>query len=107
MWKIDPVLLCRKHLLGEHVEMHMFVGTIRRGKSISGFIETGLVEVHYLAARHEELAAEMIRRGFIHKSPLPKFTHGRAGTIDVKGNLAELSRRCDACRNRIKRAKCK
>jgi hypothetical protein len=24
MWMIDPVLLCRKHLLGEHGEIHKF-----------------------------------------------------------------------------------
>lgn len=25
MWGVDPSAMCRNHLLGEHVEMHMFV----------------------------------------------------------------------------------
>ena len=31
-WMVDPRLLCRKHLLGEHVENHMFIGTLKRVK---------------------------------------------------------------------------
>ena len=34
MWMIDPKLLCRKHLLGEHLEIHMFVGTINKGINV-------------------------------------------------------------------------
>ena len=30
-WKVNPKLLCRQHLLGNHLEVHMFVGTLRRG----------------------------------------------------------------------------
>lgn len=102
MWKVDPKLLCNKHLLGEHVEMHMFVGTIRRGKSIKGFVETGLVEVHSIKERHAELGAEMVRRGFTHKSPLPDYRSHRSGRVDVKANIVELSRRCPQCRKRIR-----
>ena len=102
MWKVNPKLLCTKHLLGEHVEMHMFVGTIVRGKRIAGFIDTGLVEVHYISRRHQELADEMNLRGFRHKSPLPKFKVFRAGWVDVKANLLELIRRCPDCRQRAK-----
>jgi hypothetical protein len=101
MWKVDPKVLCAQHLLGEHVEMHMFVGTIIKGKNISGFIDRGLVEVHNITRRHEHLADEMKKRGFNHKSPLPIFTAMRGGKIDVKNNLTELARRCPACRERI------
>ena len=31
MWLVNPALLCRQHLLGEHVEMHMFAGHILEG----------------------------------------------------------------------------
>ena len=34
MWNVDPKLMCNKHLLGEHVEMHMFFGTIQKGISM-------------------------------------------------------------------------
>ena len=35
MWMIDPTMLCTKHLLGEHVELHMFVGTINKNKKLN------------------------------------------------------------------------
>lgn len=30
MWMIDPKLLCRKHLLGEHNEIHKHLPSFRR-----------------------------------------------------------------------------
>ncbi len=35
---VDPTIMCRNHLLGEHVEIHMFVGTIDQGQSVRGFL---------------------------------------------------------------------
>ena len=34
MWMVDPQIMCRQHLLGEHTEMHMFVGTLKRGPAL-------------------------------------------------------------------------
>ena len=79
----------------------MFVGTITRGKRIDGFIATGLVEVHSISQRHEQLAAEMMRRGFRHQSPLPDFRGYAAGKVSARKNLQELSNRCPDCRARI------
>ena len=62
---VDPRLLCRKHLLGEHVELHMLAGSLRRGISLQGFFENKLIEIHNVARRHEQLVREMKRRGFI------------------------------------------
>lgn len=39
MWKVNPKNMCRQHLLGEHVECHMFVGAILKGISLSGYIK--------------------------------------------------------------------
>jgi len=66
MWMVNPKIMCRQHLLGEHVEIHMFVGTLSRGKSVKGYLEKGLLEVHNLYWRHEELVEEMKRRGTVH-----------------------------------------
>ena len=41
MWMVPPRKMCRKHLLGEHVEIHMAVATLRLGKSVAGFLEKG------------------------------------------------------------------
>lgn len=100
MWGVDPRLLCARHLSGEHVEMHMFVGTIQAEKSIAGYVNTGLVEVHNIVSRHDTLAAEMIRRGMNHRSPIIKIQREPAGKIDIVANLAELARRCPACKAR-------
>lgn len=98
MWKVDPKKMCRKHLLGEHVEMHMFVGTIIKGKSISGYVKKNLVEVHNIKKRHIELSEEMVRRGFNHKSELPKFKSFRSGQVFVVKSERELKNRCKDCK---------
>lgn len=103
MWKVPPKCLCRNHLLGEHAEMHMYAGAIRKKRSIRGHIEKGQVETHSIKPRHDALAKEMERRGYRHNSPLRFHTKRRAGKVDVQGNLRELARRCRECRKRIGR----
>lgn len=101
---VKPGVICDRHLLGEHVECHMFVGTINAGKSVKGYLEGGLLEIHKLKRRHDVLAREMEKRGFRHASPLPclKKCHRarRAGRISVEANMAELRRRCEFCSRR-------
>ena len=102
MWNVDVKKMCRKHLLGEHVEMHMFVGFIQKGKSIQGFLDNQLVEVHNIIKRHEELKKEMIRRGYKHNSPIKKIKLIEAGFVDKKLNLKELCNRCKECGSNIR-----
>lgn len=45
MWMIDPKKMCNKHLFGEHVELHMFVGIINKNKSLAGYLKNKLIEV--------------------------------------------------------------
>ena len=98
MWMVNPRLMCRRHLLGEHVELHMLAASVRRGTSLSGYIEKRLVEVHNIGVRHEKLVKELERRGYHHRSPLPVFRARRAGRVDRGGNLWELAARCAQCR---------
>jgi len=98
MWNIEPKYLCQKHLCGEHLEMHMFAGTIIKGKNIDGYIQTGLVEVGNIKRRHDELVKEMKARGFNHKSPLADFEGTiSAGNVNVEENMKELRNRCKEC----------
>lgn len=101
MWNVNPEFLCTKHLLGEHVETHMFCGTINKGISIKGYVEKGLVEVQNIKTRHDELRDEMIKRGMKHNSPLPEYKSWNEGSIDIDNNIEELKRRCPQCRQRI------
>lgn len=104
MWGVNPALLCDKHLLGEHVEMHMFAGSIRKGISTQGYEQTGLVVLSKIRSRHDALAREMKRRGMNHRSPMERIVDGRkGGWINQQENLKELKRRCRECRKRIRR----
>jgi hypothetical protein len=90
--------MCRQHLLGEHVELHMIVGSALRGRSLAGFVAGGLIETGSLRERHEDLSAEMGRRGYSHRSPLPAVSLEPAGSVPRVAARAELARRCPACR---------
>ena len=102
MWNINPKYMCRKHLLGEHVEMHMLAGCINKNKSIKGYIDTGLVDTSNINNRHEELSMEIINRGYNHKSPLPHIDIRSTGNICIDNNIIDLSSRCKDCRKLLK-----
>ena len=103
LWMVDPRFMCRKHLLGEHVECHMFVGSILKGTSMNGYLADGFLEIESLRSRHEELAAELVRRNYNHASPLPDFSverfsvHQLTIRIDRRKSLALLHDRCLGC----------
>jgi hypothetical protein len=97
MWMVNPQKMCRQHLLGEHVECHMFVGTITHGKNMKGYLDKGLLEVHNIQNRHDELVKEMLRRGYKHNSPM-LFVSKKLGKIDSRQNLIQLLGRCEKCR---------
>ena len=60
MWLVNPEIMCQKHLCGEHVEMHMFLGTLKKRKKVDGYITNNLFEPRLLYQRHKNLAEEMI-----------------------------------------------
>lgn len=93
LWPVPPSTLCRKHLLGEHVETHMMVGSILRGKRMEGFYD-GLIDTRLIRIRHDALVVEMLRRGYRHASPLPEFVDPRRGRLSGETPQA----RCAACR---------
>jgi hypothetical protein len=103
MWCVNPSILCNQHLLGEHVELHMLIGSISKGRSINGFLINGLVDPSRIKFRHEELATEMLKRGMNHKSPLelvPNY-HYISNPININASLKELEHRCPNCAKRI------
>jgi Pyrimidine dimer DNA glycosylase len=66
MWMVDPEVLCRRHLLGEHVELHMAAAWIAKDRSVAGWAESNCLEPLSIGRRHAELAEEMGRRGYRH-----------------------------------------
>ena len=102
---VDPSKMCKKHLLGEHVETHMFLGTLRKRKSIKGYIKNNLLEPLSLKQRHDELVAEMNRRGMNHNTPLiinNELNYLSSEDLNHKINRenseGELKSRCFNCR---------
>jgi len=104
---VNPGFMCNRHLLGEHLECHMFVGHLKRKRRITNYIRLNLLEPTNLRERHDKLALEMENRGFMHKSPLPEYDisylpeRHRIYTVNVEESITELSRRCSNCRKCI------
>jgi hypothetical protein len=102
MWLVNPKIMCRKHLLGEHLELHLFIGHMKRRKSIKGFLKNNLLQIDEIYNRHEELVKEMLSRGYNHKSELEKidlsyykeFFHIK---INKTLSILDLKSRCNEC----------
>ena len=104
MWGIDSKRLCNQHLLGEHLEMYMFTGCIKKGINLKGYYNNKLVCTNLIKKRHDELVDEMISRNMKHKSPLPEidfFKDFKYGEIDIEANIKELISRCPRCKERF------
>lgn len=102
MWMVNPKMMCNKHLLGEHCECHMFVGSINKGKNINGYVDKNCLEFNSLHIRHDELAKEMELRGMQHKSLLPKVDivvnqKIKLSTVNKQESLNQLLCRCKKC----------
>jgi hypothetical protein len=73
IWDLEPALLCDRHLLGEHRELHAIWAILTNGKG--GYARHPETlrwrgRLAALSARHDAQVAEMSRRGFRHASPL-------------------------------------
>jgi molybdopterin converting factor small subunit len=110
---INPKFLCRQHLLGEHYEIHSFLGTIKKGKSIKGYIEKNLCQPRSFKQRHDDIVNEMITRDYKgHKTPIQdidcvsvcnlpvEYQHWK---INTATSLEDLISRCPECRERYLR----
>ena len=100
---VNPRLLCRKHLLGEHGEIHKHRHNFVKRHSIDKRIELGQIEPKSMKQRHDELADEMVRRGYNHNSPyiMPDLSHlpveQQEFVVDKKQSVRELHERCPEC----------
>lgn len=74
MWMFSPAILCNKHLVAEHVELHMIVGALRKRKKLDGYVTSNAIEPKSIRKRHVAIVKEMKYRGYKHQSALPKFS---------------------------------
>jgi hypothetical protein len=75
IWDIPTEKLCRKHLLGEHSELHAIWSIIIQEKK--GYFHHPEVsrwkgKLKALYMKHDEIVNEMKTRGYKHNSPLNK-----------------------------------
>ncbi len=108
MWTgILVQILCRKHLLGYHNELHKFRPSFVKKTSIKGRIFPIVqIEPQYMKIAHDEVAEEMLRRGYNHQSlyELPDLSYlpdnQRYAKVDIGYNIADLFDRCSKCYQR-------
>ena len=108
MWMIDPSMLCKNHLLGEHGEIHKHRHNFEKGHKIDGRLTPFVaIEPLNMEDRHNKIAIEMFNRGYNHKSPYtqPDLSMYDKSKIDVSVDLdlsiGELRKRCVECSIRI------
>ena len=93
IWDIPPSQLCRKHLLGEHRELHAIWTVLTQDKKgYRKHPETIRWEGKLAALynRHEEEVKEMLERKYAHHSPLDKaLATGRANQDSMVNTIAE------------------
>jgi hypothetical protein len=103
MWMISPSMLCRKHLLGEHGEIHKHRHNFVKRHNMNG--RKGQIFPSLMGARHEELVEEMIRRGYNHASPYDQPDVDYLGDFpppDIEANKKDLCGRCEECNKNIR-----
>jgi hypothetical protein len=103
MWNVSPKVLCNRHLLGQHVEMHMTLGALKHGKSIQGYVDKGLICPSRIKLFHDATVDVMTKRGMRHSTPMldkdvPKQSCQLIATIN---SYKELWKRCPECRKNI------
>lgn len=77
IWDVNVKILCRKHLLGEHRELHGLWNILTKHRGIGGYsnhpeTKRWVGKLNALYNRHEELVEEMKNRGYNHKTDLDK-----------------------------------
>jgi hypothetical protein len=89
----------------------MFVGSIKRGRSVKGYIEKHFLVPRFLNERHEELVGEMKDRGYKHNSPLEDITPYldtwmkgiKMDFFSINDSWCDLVSRCEECRDRTEK----
>lgn len=109
MWMIDPVLLCREHLLGSHSEIHKHRHNFVKKHNMRGRLQApAQIAPLEMESRHDELVKEMKRRDYNHNSPYSQPDVSYLGKlleskVDLDYNIRDLMNRCPECKSRIEK----
>jgi hypothetical protein len=103
MWMINPKFLCRKHLLGEHGELHKHKWTFEKRHKKDNYIKNNCIEPKSMKKRHDELAKEIVNRSYKHNSPFtsPDISYlpieHQEYKINLLNSIQDLHSRCSEC----------
>ena len=110
MWMTNPKIMCRNHLFGEHLEIHMFLGTLKQNKSLTGYLKNNCCEPKSFKDRHDHLVMEMKDRGYKgHKTPVENIDcecvlnlgeEQQNWKVNSQQSLIDLISRCPKCKER-------
>jgi hypothetical protein len=73
IWDIPPEKLCRRHLLGEHAELHgiwTIITEDRKGYANHPEVLRWRGKLKALYNKHQRIVDELLERGYRHNSPL-------------------------------------
>jgi len=115
MWMINPKLMCLKHILGEHAQIHRYYNPFSRHYNIDKRIQPiVMIEPQNMKKRHDRLEEELNRRretgevkGLKKTSPyiLPDLSYlpqaQREAKMDKFMSMQALMERCPVCKERI------
>ena len=110
MWMTNPKMLCRKHLIGEHGEIHKFRPSFIKKHNMENRVRYGQIDHTRMKQRHDELVNEMLCRGYKHKSPYeqPDVSYIQSKPcVSIKWNVQDLKLRCEACKKRLEKTNVK
>jgi hypothetical protein len=105
---VDPELMCDTHLRGEHYEIHMLIGCLKRNRGIDGYIKNNCLQPNCIIERHDAVVKELNKRGFNHKSPVKESDINYDAIkaeymlfeVNVEASKKDLFCRCGACKYR-------
>ena len=107
MWMVNPKLLCQRHLLSEHCDIHRFISSVRVGHDVRRCLIRAMIDPSKVYQRHAELEEEIAERGGRLNSPLLASECNAyakwygSTTINISRSLSDLSNCCIDCQSRI------
>jgi GrpB-like predicted nucleotidyltransferase (UPF0157 family) len=82
----------------------MLMGSMKKGRSIQGFLDKGRIDIRRIKESHDNIANEMKRRGMTHRTPIGRIPIRQfdrylpnLGALDTEVNIKELRDRCAKC----------
>lgn len=101
----DPNLMCSKHRVGEHGEIHKHRHNFEKQHNISGRIYPEIqIEPESMKKRHDQLAAFMDHKSEFSQPDLSYLPDDqRYAKVNVMESYRELCRRCPECRAKIEK----